>query len=208
MSGFLKYFLLPFVLVVIVVVAIAGPRGGTSRKPPIELFPDMDRQPKLRPQTYNAILPNNFSSQPYPEGTIARNAAFEDKPLNTGRETGSTNWVEVNPMPITESLLNRGQERYNISCSPCHSPVGDGKGITGKYGMVAMANFHDKRLVTMADGEIFNTITYGKNLMGAYGGLVAVEDRWAIVAYVRALQRSRLAYTDELPAGVQSTLKK
>ena len=214
MSGFLKYFLLPFALIVIAVVVIAGQRGTgglfsrVSRKPPIELFPDMDRQPKLRPQTYNRILPGNMSSQPHPMGTIARGSAFEDKPLNTGRDAGSTNWVEINPLPITDSLLARGQERYNISCSPCHSTAGDGKGITGKYGMVAMANFHDKRLVTMADGEIFNTITYGKNLMGAYGGLIAVEDRWAIIAYVRALQRSRLAFADELPAGVQSNLKK
>lgn len=208
MRAFLKYFLLPLVLVSITVAVIAGKRGSISRKPPIEIFPDMDRQPKLRPQTFNRILPENLSSQPHPANTIARGSDFEDKPLNTGRETGTTNWVEVNPMEISDRLLNRGEERYNISCSPCHGSVGDGKGITGKYGMVAMANFHDKRLVAMADGEIFNTITHGKNLMGAYGGLVSVEDRWAIIAYVRALQRSRLAYVDELPASAQSTLKK
>ncbi len=208
MRGFCKYFLLPLVLVAITIVVIAGQRGSLSRKPPIEIFPDMDRQPKLRPQTFNQILPGNLSSQPHPANTIARGSHFENTPVNTGRETTGTNWVEINPMPLTDSLLNRGEERYNISCAPCHGAIGDGKGITGKYGMVAMANFHDKRLVTMADGEIFNTITYGKNLMGAYGGLISVEDRWAIIAYVRALQRSRLAYVDELPANVQSSFKK
>jgi len=208
MRGFSKYFLLPFVLIAITIVVIAGQRGSMSRKPPIEIFPDMDRQPKLRPQTFNRILPDNLSSQPHPANTIARGSHFEDNTINTGRETGTTNWVETNPMPINDTLLNRGEERYNISCSPCHGAIGDGKGITGKYGMVAMANFHDKRLVMMADGEIFNTITYGKNLMGAYGGLVSVEDRWAIIAYVRALQRSQLAYVDELPASAQSTFKK
>ncbi len=208
MNGFLKFFVLPFCLVVLAVVIIAGPRGSISRKPPIEIFPDMDRQPKLRPQTFNRILPENLSSQLHPAHTIARGSAYEDTPINTGKLTGTTNWVETNPLPITDGLLARGEERYNISCSPCHGSIGDGKGITGKYGMVAMANFHDKRIVAMPDGEIFNTITYGKNLMGAYGGLVSIKDRWAIIAYVRALERSRLAYVDELPASAQSTLKK
>ena len=76
------------------------------------------------------------------------------------------------------------------SCAPCHGKVGDGKGITTKYNMVAVANFHDLRLVSMADGEIFNTITHGKNLMGSYGANVEIEDRWAIIAYIRALQES------------------
>jgi len=101
---------------------------------------------------------------------------------------------------VTEALLKRGQERYGIYCAPCHAAAGDGKGITSKYGMVAMANFHDKRLVLMPDGEIFNTITYGKTLMGAYGAQIPINDRWAIVAYIRALQRSRLATTDDVPA--------
>ena len=83
-----------------------------------------------------------------------------------------------------------------------------GKGITSKYGMIAMANFHDARLVKMPDGEIFNTITYGKNLMGAYGPNVTLTDRWAIIAYVRALERSRLASLDDVPEGLRSTLKK
>jgi hypothetical protein len=208
MKAFFKYFVFPVVLIAVAVALIAGQRGSTSRKPPIEIFPDMDRQPKLRPQTFNAILPDNLSSQPHPAGTIARGSDYADTPVNTGRQSGTTNWVETNPLPMTMALLDRGQERYNISCAPCHGAIGDGKGITGKYGMVAMANFHDKRLVTMTDGEIFNTITHGKNLMGAYGGLVTVEDRWAIIAYVRALQRSRLAFADEIPAGVLPALKK
>jgi mono/diheme cytochrome c family protein len=125
--------------------------------------------------------------------------AYEDSPVNTGRIPGTTNFVPVNPMPITRQLMERGQQRFQINCSPCHGPDGDGKGITSKYGMIGMANFHDKRLIDMADGEIFNTITHGKNLMGAYGANVEVEDRWAIIAYVRALQRSQLATADDVP---------
>src|SRR5208282_2166289 len=105
-------------------------------------------------------------------------------------------------------LLDRGEQRYQINCLPCHGPAGDGKGIISKYGLVAMANFHDKRLVDMPDGEIFNTITYGKNLMGAYGPNVALEDRWAIIAYVRALQRSQLATADDVPDPYRSPFKK
>ena len=104
-------------------------------------------------------------------------------------------------------LLARGRERFTIFCAPCHSAVGDGNGITSKYGMVGMANFHDKRLILMTDGELFQVITYGKNLMGAYGPQIPVEDRWAIVAYVRALQLSRLGSADDLPPETRAKLK-
>ncbi|HAR00443.1 MAG TPA: cytochrome c class I, partial [Verrucomicrobiales bacterium] len=118
---------------------------------------------------------------------------------NTGRMTGSTNWIEISPVEITEALMERGHQRYDIHCTPCHGAAGDGKGITSKYGMVAVANFHDARLVSMTDGEIFNTITNGKNLMGPYGANIKIEDRWAIIAYLRALQRSRLSTMDDVP---------
>ena len=214
----MRYFLLGCLLCGVVVVSIAGFRGGKTRRPPIELFPDMDRQPKLRPQAHNSFFTDQLSSRLPVEGTVARSKPvvvegrevypFEDTPLNTGRVPGTTNFVETLPLPVTEQLLARGQQRYTISCSPCHGAAGDGKGITAKYNMLAMANFHDARLVKMPDGEIFNTITYGKNLMGAYGANVTVMDRWAIVAYVRALERSRLASVEDVPEGVRSTLRK
>jgi mono/diheme cytochrome c family protein len=112
------------------------------------------------------------------------------------------------PTEVTASLLARGRERYTIHCSPCHGVVGDGKGITAKYQMVGMANYLDPRLVAMPDGEIFNTITHGKNLMGAYGGNVDIPDRWAIIAYVRVLQRSRLATMDDVPESQRALLNK
>ena len=214
----MRYFLIGFLLLCLVVVSIAGFRGGTSRRPPIELFPDMDRQPKLRPQTHNSLFADQFSSRLPVEGTVPRSNPtalegkeiypFEDNPLNTGRVPGTTNFVETIPLPVTEQLLTRGQERYAINCSPCHGVSGDGKGITSKYNMIAMANFHDARLVKMPDGEIFNTITYGKNLMGGYGPNVTIPDRWAIVAYVRALERSRLASLEDVPEAQRSSLRK
>ena len=91
---------------------------------------------------------------------------------------------------------------------PCHGAQGDGNGITKKYGMAVVANLHDKRIVELTDGEIFNTITYGKGLMGPYGPNVTVEDRWAIIAYLRALQLSQLGTVDDVPEQMRSTLKK
>ena len=207
---------------------IMGLPGRISHKPPVEIysdraFPGMDRQPKLRPQEPTRIFANGVSSQLAPTNTISRGYseqgdaieslsgkvyAFEDSPVNTGRTTGSTNFVATNPLPVNQALLQRGRERFDIYCAPCHGRTGDGNGITKKIGvMAAVANLHDKRIVELADGEIFNTITFGKNTMGAAGPLVPVQDRWAIVAYVRALQLSWLGSKDDLPPAQQAALK-
>jgi mono/diheme cytochrome c family protein len=203
----MRYFLLAFLLVVLAIVSIAGCRGHRARRPPIELFADMDRQPKLRPQAPNSFFADRRSSRLPLAGTVARGAPYEETPQNTGRVPGTTNFVELLPVPVTAQLLARGQERYQVHCAVCHGAGGDGKGLVAKYQMVGMANFHDKRLVTMPDGEIFNTITHGKNLMSAYGPNVGIADRWAIVAYVRALQRSRLATLEDVPEASRSLLK-
>ena len=200
------------------IVGIAGFRGGMSRRPPIEIFPDMNRQLKLRPMTPNSFFPNGVSSQLPPTGTVARGEPiqtvsgpvypFEAAPANTGLVTGTTNFVATNPLPVNEALLKRGRERFDIYCAPCHGRLGDGNGITKKIGdMPAVANLHDKRIVEMADGEVFNTVTRGKGLMGAYGPLMPVEDRWAAIAYVRALQLSWLGTTNDLSAAEQAVLK-
>ena len=195
-----------------------GLQGKLSRKPPMELFPDMDRQAKLRPMEPNRFFANGVSSQLPPVGTVARSQPietvsgavyrFEDSPVNTGRVTGTTNFVETNPLPVNEVLIQRGHERFDIYCAPCHGRLGDGNGITKKIGvMPAVANLHDKRIVEMADGEIFNTVTYGKGLMGAAGPLVPTEDRWAVIAYLRALQLSWLGTTNDLTTEQSAALK-
>jgi len=200
------------------IVGIAGFHGRMSRKPPIEVFSDMDRQLKLRPQKPNDFFANGVSSQLPPAGTIARSQpiqtvngavySFEDSSVNSGKISGTTNFIENNPLRIDAQLLARGHERFDIYCAPCHGKLGDGNGITKKIGaMPAVANLHDKRIVEMADGEIFNTITFGKNTMGAYGPIVPAQDRWAIVAYLRALQLSWLGSTNDLTPGQQAALK-
>ena len=197
---------------------ILGFQGKMSRKAPLELFPDMDRQAKLRPQEPNRFFANGISSQLPPAGTVARGEAiqtvngpvyaFEASPVNTGRTAGTTNFVETNPLTVNEALLQRGRERFDIYCAPCHGRLGDGNGITKKLGsMAAVANLHDKRLVQMTDGEIFNTVTHGKGVMGAAGPLISTEDRWAVVAYLRVLQLSWLGSKDDLTPAQQAALK-
>jgi mono/diheme cytochrome c family protein len=197
---------------------ILGFQGKMSRKPPFELFPDMDRQAKLRPQEPNHFFANGVSSQLPVAGTIARGEpiqttdgavyGFEDSPVNTGFVTGMTNFVELNPLPVTDELIQRGRERFDIYCAPCHGKLGDGNGITKKIGvMPAVANLHDKRIVQMTDGEIFNTVTHGKGLMGAAGPLMPTPDRWAAIAYLRALQLSWLGSTNDLTAEQKAALK-
>jgi mono/diheme cytochrome c family protein len=222
----MRYFYLIFFLTCVTVIGLAGFRGSKSRQPPIELFADMVRMNKVRPQTPSDFFADGRSSRVRPDGTVDQSQPYEingqmvlvngkpvypyeDAPMNTGRITGTTNFIDTSPLAMTRQLLDRGQERYQIYCLPCHGPAGDGKGITGKYGMVSMANFHDERLVKMGDGEIFHTMSDGKlPLMPAYGALIPVEDRWAIIAYVRALQRSQLATADDVPETKRADFKK
>lgn len=215
----MRYFLFIFGLTIVVVMLLLGPRGRTFSKPPLYIFPDMERQLKLRPQKDNTFFTNGISSQLPVPGTIPRGATiqtvngkvfpFEDLPVNTGFMTGTTNFIENNPMPITRSRLLRGQQRFQINCSPCHGATAEGTGITKKIGaMAVVANLHDKRIVEMPDGELFYVISNGRNLMGAYGANVTVEDRWAIIAYLRALQLARLGTIDDVPKDLQGSLRK
>lgn len=218
----MRYFLY-FVLLILVATAagvgIAGFRGRLSRRPPIEVFPDMDRQLKLRPMQPNDFFSNGVSSQLPSPGTIARSEplqtvsgpvyAFEDASVNTGRNAGGTNFIATNPLPVTGPLLQRGRERFDIYCTPCHGALGDGNGITKRIGvMPTVASLQDKRIVEMPDGEIFNTITHGKSTMAAYGPILPVSDRWAIIAYLRALQLSQLGTVDDLPPDQRGALMK
>jgi mono/diheme cytochrome c family protein len=214
----MRYFLLILLTVVAVVFGIAGLRGHLSRKPPIVIIPDLYRQFKLRPEQPNGFFANGLGSQLSPPGTVPRSQPmqtlngpvypYENSPANTGFVTGTTNFITTNPLPVTPALLRQGREQFEIYCTPCHGALGDGNGIMKKLGvMPAVANLHDKRIVEMTDGEIFNTVTHGKGLMAAYGPTVSIKDRWAIIAYLRALQLSWLGSTNDLPPNLQAALK-
>jgi mono/diheme cytochrome c family protein len=215
----MRYFLAILIISTAAIIGLLGFRGTHFRKPPLYIFPDMEWQLKLRPQKPSGFFANGRTSQLPVPGTIPRGGpiqtaagpvyGYEDAPVNTGQLTGTTNFVESNPLPITAALLKRGQQRFTINCSPCHGQLGDGNGITRKIGaMAVVGNLHDARMVKMTDGELFYVITNGRNLMGAYGPNVTVEDRWAIVAYLRALQFSQLASIDDVPEALRASLKK
>jgi len=214
----MRYFFLIFGIVVLATLLIAGRRGDLTRNRPLQIFPDMKRQLKLRPQTPNGFFPDGLSSHLPPAGTIDQSAPrlvagreiypFEDDPVNTGRVPGKTNFVELSPVPVSAVLLARGQERFNIYCAPCHGQTADGNGITKKIGaMAVVANLHDKRIVELPDGEIFSVVSHGRNNMQGYAPQIPVEDRWAIIAYLRALQLSRLGSVDDLPPDLRAKLK-
>jgi len=214
----MRYFLLIFGVIVLAVLLIAGKRGDLSRNRPIQIFPDMKRQLKLRPQTANGFFVIFFSSQLPPPVSIAQEKplmvggqavySFDEAPVNTGRVPGTTNFVELSPMPVNSALLARGQQRYTIYCAPCHSQIGDGNGVPKKIGaMAVVANLHDKIIVEQPDGAIFNTVSHGKGNMQGYAPQIPVDDRWAIIAYLRALQLSRLGSVDDLPAEMRAQLK-
>jgi len=201
-------------MMVFLVVSLAGFRGDISRKPPLEVFPDMDRQPKLRPMEPNSFFKNGMSSQSLVKGTIARSQPIaltdgkEVYPFEKGHvvvsgfESG-TNTVETIPIPVTSQLMVRGREKYNISCVPCHGGQGDGNGVVKYFGFSAIKDLHDPNVVKLNDGQIYRVITVGnqegKGLMKGYANTLDVTDRWAIVAYVRALQLSRLGKEEEVP---------
>ena len=215
----MRYFLAIFVLSIAVVIGVLGFRGTHFRKTSLYIFPDMEWQMKLRPQKPDNFFANGISSQLPVPGTVPRGTPirardglvypYEDSPVNTGHVRGATNFVVLNPLAITSELLKRGQQRFTINCSPCHGGLADGNGITKKIGaMLVVANLHDQRIVEMPDGEIFYVITNGRNNMGSYASSISVEDRWAIIAYLRALQLARLGEVGDLPPDLRASLKK
>ncbi len=208
----MRYVLIGIAMMVFLVVSLAGFRGDISRKAPIELIADMDRQPKLRPLEPNSFFANGMSSQPLVKGTVRQSEAipladgsdvypFEtEHPAVSGLQTGTTNAVVNIPLEVSMGLMERGREKYTIYCVPCHGGQGDGNGVVKYFGISAVKSLHDPDVVKQSDGDIYRTITLGKGVMKGYANTLSIEDRWAIVAYARALQLSRLGTEDEVPA--------
>jgi mono/diheme cytochrome c family protein len=211
----LRYFFLAVALLVVGVVSIAGFRGEHSPKPPLEIFPDMNYQDKVKDQLPSAFFPDGNSARPPIDGTIALEMPAQDDYWSTGK-WDDTHWgdgIPVHeardggrPLAIDAANMARGRERYTITCAACHGAVGDGKGITSKYGMAAVASYQVDRIRTMTDGEIFNTITNGKGQMFGFGYNISIDDRWRIIMYVRALQRSQNASFDDASPEEQKAL--
>ena len=225
----LRYFFLFILLSTVLVIALAGHRGQTSSKPPLQIFSDMRWQPRFDAQHESRFYGDSRAARPLVPGTVpigytlpkayyttgANNnalakstGAFSIAPdyYNTGKFGAS--YGDGIPVEIGPAQMARGRERFNINCAPCHGATAAGNGIVQQMGLSTVANLQDARIRNMPDGQIFNTITNGKNTMGAYGSNITVEDRWEIISYLRALQRSQHAKIEDVPESERAELEK
>jgi mono/diheme cytochrome c family protein len=215
----MRIFLAIYVFAIVATVSILGFRGSNSTKPPLEVFPDMDRQARYKPQAGNEFFADGRNDRPVPANTVARgdyfnqaevfSAEFEDETLgdtvfNQGKAADGA-FVKTLPLEVSHTLMAEGKAKYDIFCAVCHGAAGDGNGVTKPYGVLA-ASYHDDRLRSVEDGYLFDVITNGKGLMLPFNDRITPEERWAIVLYVRALQRSQNADAKELSAAQRTEL--
>lgn len=215
----MRYFFLVYAIIAVLVVGIFGFRGQKFSKPPFRIFPDMDEQDVLRSQKPDSFFANGQGArlpvvQTHPRGfnedglrEIGGIPEYEFSGATGYYYTGQIGHYYGNGMPdeleLTAKnaipLIKRGQEVFTVNCSLCHGPSGDGQGITSAYGVPVAANPNAKlNAISPAiypDGRLFDTITHGRGLMGAYGPNLSVRDRWAVIAYVHTLQAAKASQT-------------
>ena len=195
-------------------VALTGCRGMKSDEPPIHPNLNMDHQQKFQEQEANPFFADDAAMRLPVAGTVARGhlRTTQNADVLLGR-TAAGDFVAEVPVPVTAALLERGQERYNIYCSVCHGVAGDGRGVImvgngGQgYGFTPAPSYHSDFLRTVPDGYVFDVITNGVRSMPSYAHEVSPADRWAIVAYVRALQRSQDAAPEDVPVPERERLQ-
>ncbi|MGA9190992.1 MAG: cytochrome c [Anaerolineales bacterium] len=168
--------------------------------------PAMTDQPRFEPLEANPFFANGMASRPLVPDTVARGQLNADPVFYTGK-TANGDLVQDIPVEVDAQLLERGQQRFEIYCAPCHGLVGDGNGIVVQRGFPSPPSYHTDRLRNAPAGHFFDVITNGFGRMYDYSDRVAPADRWAIVAYIRALQLSQDAPIDSAPADVQQQLK-
>jgi Cytochrome C oxidase, cbb3-type, subunit III len=160
---------------------------------------DMHDQPRFKPLAKSDFYADLRSARTPVEGTVARGQLHEDSYLYTGKI--GNNPGDYMPFPVTEEVLLRGRERFDIYCSPCHSRLGDGRGMIVQRGFRAPPSYHTERLRNAPLGYFFDVMTQGFGAMPEYASQIPARDRWAIVAYIRALQLSQHATSSDVPAG-------
>lgn len=190
-------------------------RHALKSQPRIQVVYDMDDQVKFKTQTVNPFFADGQSMRHHPAGTVARGQLENDDAYFRGQVPGDTLFVEEFPVELTREMMYRGQERFNIHCAPCHGQSGNGNGIV-HVRAAALAegtwtpptDLTSQTVVDRPVGHIYNTIKNGIRNMPAYGPQITPEDRWAITAYVRALQLSRNASIADVPAEARAALQK
>jgi len=161
---------------------------------------DMANQPRVNPLAPSEFFADGRSERPAIENTVARGSLETDALSAVPKDSNAF------PLPLTKELLQRGQERYGIFCAPCHGAAGNGLGMVAIRGMKHPPSFHDDRLRAEPNGYLYDVVTNGFGAMYSYSAQIPPRDRWAVIAYVRALQLSRNAPVNELPAGLREKL--
>ena len=160
---------------------------------------DMHDQPKYIPLRPSEFFMDGRSARPIPEGTVARGHLDDDDLLYTGKGPDGK-FSDTFPFPVTKDVVLRGQQRFNVYCTPCHDRTGSGEGMIVRRGFRRPPTYHSDRLRQVTNGYIYDVITNGFGVMPDYSAQIPVRDRWAIVAYVRALQLSQQVPLNDLPA--------
>ena len=158
---------------------------------------DMHDQPKFKPFAKSDFFKDERSARPLVEGTISRGHLHDDTLFETGKIDGKP--ADAFPFPVTANVLERGRERYDIYCSPCHGRLGSGDGMIVRRGYRRPPSFHQDRLRAAAPGYLFDVTTRGFGAMPDYASQVPTADRWAIIAYLKVLQRSQKATIADVP---------
>ena len=158
----------------------------------------MHDAPRYEPLEASTFFANGASARPFVANTVARGTLRQDEHLYQGKVNGQL--ADTFPMPVTAEVMARGQERYNVYCTPCHGRTGQGNGVVVQRGFRAPPSYHEERLRTAPAGYFFDVMTNGFGAMQDYASQVSVADRWAIAAYIRALQLSQRATIDDVPA--------
>jgi mono/diheme cytochrome c family protein len=166
----------------------------------------MDSQPKYKAQSEGDFFADGSAMRFPAEGTVARGQLREDDAYFRGRDDNGR-FLRKAPVPLSESGLRRGRVRFDIYCSVCHGRVGDGRSVMVERGYIPPPSFHVDRIRQMDDGEIFEVMTNGIRNMPSYRNQIPARDRWQIIHYLRALQRSQNATIDDIPEPLSENLK-
>ena len=214
----MRYIILAIILAGLLIVGMFGSRGHKFNETPIEIFNDMDRQDRVNAQSTSDFFADGVGARKPVDGTFPIGFSIPDKPFSEGDavedgfsltgtyfNSGQIGDYYGDGLPkeikLDNQFLERGKQRYAIYCAVCHADSGDGNGVIRPFGIggqIPIANLHDARLSDPSnpnyspDGEIFSVITMGKGLMGGYGGAIPAKDRWAIIAYLRVLQKAKI----------------
>lgn len=201
----------PFVLTCALAIgaALTGCRGNKSAEPPVHPNQNMDFVQYYDPQEDNAWFPDKRAVRPLPAGTVAVGHSKTDRELHQGRgENGRLLDGLPSSIEISDALLERGEKRYDIYCTPCHAKAGDGHGIVVTRGLkVPPPSYFEPRLQAMPLGYLYDVIKNGKGTMKGYASQIPVEDRWAIAAWVRTLQYSHRATQADVPPAERARIE-